>query len=117
MDALIAHVRANVPWGARATVEREPFGAPFRVDATGPAFDAMRRAFAEAYGVPAIDVGCGGSIPFLAAFAEAYPEAALLLLGVEDPTSNAHAENESLHLGDFEKACLAEALFFGHLAG
>ena len=117
MDALVEHVRANVPWGARATIEREPFGAAFRVDASGPAFDAIRRAFAEAYGVPSIDVGCGGSIPFLAAFADAYPDAALLLLGVEDPTSNAHAENESLHLGDFEKACLAEALFLGYLAG
>ncbi len=114
---LISHIRANVPWGARATIEPAPFGAPFRVDAAGPAFDAMRRAFAEAYGVAPIDVGSGGSIPFLAAFAAAFPDAALLLLGVEDPSSNAHSENESLHLADFESACLAEALFLGYLAG
>ena len=51
----------------------------------------MRRSFAEAWGRDPVDIGTGGSIPFLAAFAEAYPKAALLLTGVEDPGTNAHA--------------------------
>jgi acetylornithine deacetylase/succinyl-diaminopimelate desuccinylase-like protein len=76
----------------------------------------MRRAFGDAFGVPPVDIGSGGSIPFLAAFADAFPDAALLLLGVEDPSSNAHSENESLHLGDFENAALSEALFLAYLA-
>ena len=47
-------------------------------------------------------------------FAEAYPRAALLLTGVEDPDGRAHGENESLHLGEFERACVAEALLLGY---
>ena len=52
----------------------------------------------------------GGSIPFVAAFAEKFPDAAILVTGVEDPDARAHGANESLHLGEFEKVCLAEAL-------
>ncbi len=117
LAALVDHLESNAPWGAQVTVSPLHTGQPFRVNSTGPAYDAIRRAFADAYGVPSLDVGSGGSIPFLASFADAYPDAALLLLGVEDPSSNAHSENESLHIGDFEKACLAEALFLGYLAG
>ena len=56
-----------------------------------------------------VDVGVGGSIPFVAAFAEQFPEAAILVTGVEDPDARAHGANESLHLGEFEKVCVAEA--------
>jgi cysteinylglycine-S-conjugate dipeptidase len=116
LAALMSHLESHAPWGARVTAQPLHTGEPFRVDSATPVHDAMRRAFAEAYGVSPLDVGSGGSIPFLASFAGAYPDAALLLLGVEDPASNAHSENESLHLGDFEKACVAEALFLGYLA-
>ena len=116
LAALVSHLESNAPWGAQVAVRPLHTGEPFRVNSAGPAYDAIRRAFADAYGVPSVDVGSGGSIPFLASFADAYPDAALLLLGVEDPSSNAHSENESLHLEDFEKACLAEALFLGYIA-
>jgi acetylornithine deacetylase/succinyl-diaminopimelate desuccinylase-like protein len=115
-DALIKHLEANVPWGAEISIVPEGSGAPYRVRAEGAAYDAMRRAMAEAFGCPAVEMGVGGSIPFLAAFAHTFPEATLLLTGAGDPSSNAHSENESLHLGDFEKSCLAEALFLGYLA-
>jgi hypothetical protein len=36
---------------------------------------------------------------------------------VEDPDTRAHGANESLHLGVFERACLAEALLLDRLAG
>ena len=71
----------------------------------------MHRSLAEAWGRRALDIGIGGSIPFLADFAELFPEATLLVTGMGDPSSNAHSEDESLHLGDFENACVAEALF------
>ncbi len=116
MRALVEHLRAAAPWGAEVTVTPGGGGPPYAIQADRPAHAAMRRAFAEAWGRDPVDIGTGGSIPFLAAFAEAYPKAALLLTGVEDPGTNAHSENESLHLGDFERACLAEALFFGYLA-
>ena len=47
------------------------------IDATGPAYAAARAAFAEAWdGVEPVDMGVGGSIPFIAAFHEAFPDAA-----------------------------------------
>jgi acetylornithine deacetylase/succinyl-diaminopimelate desuccinylase-like protein len=114
--ALIEHIQASVPWGAEATITPEGFGHPYELKAEGPAYDAMRRGFKEAFGRETVLMGAGGSIPFLAAFAGRFPNAALLLTGAADPTSNAHSENESLDLGDFEKSCLAEALFLGYLA-
>ena len=114
LAALDVAPRVERAGGARSPSAAAP-GEPFRVSSGLPAHHAMRRAFAEAYGVPSHRRRTGGSIPFLASFAEAFPDAALLLLGVEDPASNAHSENESLHLGDFEKACVAEALFLGYL--
>ena len=103
-------------WGADVTVSPGTAGQPFEVRAEGPAYAAFRRAAGAAWGRPLIDTGMGGSIPFLADFAELLPGAALLVTGVEDPASNAHSENESLHLGEFENACVAEALFLGMFA-
>jgi acetylornithine deacetylase/succinyl-diaminopimelate desuccinylase-like protein len=115
LAALTAHLKRNTPWGAEITVTESHTGEPFRVAADGPIHDAVRRAFADAWGTRPVDMGAGGSIPFVKAFAEAFPDAAILITGVEDPSSGAHSENESLHLGEFERACLAEALFLGYL--
>ena len=76
----------------------------------------MRRAFTEAFGRDTVHMGAGGSIPFLAAFAETFPNAALLLTGAMDPRTNAHSEDESVDLADLEKSVLAEALFLGYFA-
>jgi cysteinylglycine-S-conjugate dipeptidase len=61
-------------------------------------------------------MGVGGSIPFIAEFGDVYPDATVLLTGVEDPDTRAHGTNESLHLGEFERACLAETLLLAALA-
>ncbi|HJP66906.1 MAG TPA: dipeptidase [Actinomycetota bacterium] len=114
MDALVEHLEANAPWGAEVAVTRGAAATPYRVDASGPMYEAIRTSFAEAWGRPPVDIGSGGSIPFVSAFAEAYPDAAIMLTGVEDPEGNAHSENESVVLSELERACLAEALFLGH---
>jgi acetylornithine deacetylase/succinyl-diaminopimelate desuccinylase-like protein len=72
-------------------------------------------ALGEAWGVPAVETGIGGSIPFIADLMELYPDVQILVTGVEDPDSRAHSANESLHLGDFRKAILAEALMLATL--
>jgi len=87
------------------------------LDATGPAYDAFRTGFRLAYGRDAVDKGAGGSIPFVQAFSEAYPQAALLLTGAADPTSQIHGPNESLDLGELHRSALAEAVALRVMAG
>lgn len=116
MDALVTHLEQHAPWGARVNVTRGETGAPSRIDATGPVYDAARDAFREAWdGVEPVDVGIGGSIPFIASFMDAFPDAAILVTGVEDPDTRAHGANEGLHLAEFERVCLAEALLLDRL--
>ncbi len=115
--ALAAHLRAHVPWGLHITVTEADAGEPYAIDATGPHYAAARRAFAAAYGADVVDVGQGGTIPFIAAFAAEYPEATILVISVgADPDSRPHSTDESLHLGDFAHACLAEALLLAELS-
>ncbi len=114
-EALTRHLLDHSPWGAKVEVELDDMGAGFAADAQGPIYDQARAAFADAWGVEPVDIGVGGSIPFVAAFAEKFPNAALLVTGVEDPDSRAHGANESLHLGEFEKVCVAEALLLARV--
>ena len=117
MACLRAHLEAHVPWGAELTVTVVDTGEATRIDATGPAYDAARGAFADAWdGTAPVDMGVGGSIPFIAEFLEAFPRASVLVTGVEDPDTRAHATDESLHLGEFRRACLAETLLLRNLA-
>ncbi len=113
--ALTAHLEANAPWGARVSVQPGPVAAPFTARAGGRAYQAARSALNEAWGRPAVDAGAGGSIPFVTAYAGLFPDAEILITGVEDPGTRAHGSNESLHLATFERACLAEALLLHHL--
>jgi acetylornithine deacetylase/succinyl-diaminopimelate desuccinylase-like protein len=115
--AVRAHLEKYVPWGAHVEVTLETDGAPCVIDATGPAYEAARAAFREAWdGVDPVDMGVGGSIPFIATFQELFPDAAILVTGVEDPFSGAHGPDESLHLGEFARVCLAEALLLRNVA-
>ncbi len=117
VECLRKHCEANVPWGAQLTFTVVDTGEPTQIDATGPAYDAARAAFQEAWdGVAPVDMGVGGSIPFIAEFLLAFPEASVLVTGVEDPDTRAHGANEGLHLAEFERVVLAEALLLRNLA-
>ncbi len=116
LDALEAHLQQHAPWGARVSVTRGEIAQPYAIDATGPAYDAARSAFRQAWGADPIDMGMGGSIPFIAEFAAAFPQATILVTGVEDPGTQAHSVNESLHLGVLERAAATEALLLANLA-
>ncbi|OBA63211.1 dipeptidase [Mycobacterium sp. 1100029.7] len=116
LDALTAHLQQHAPWGAHVSVTRGDLGEPYAIDATGSVYDAARQAFRQGWGTDAIDMGMGGSIPFIAEFAEAFPQAKILVTGVEDPATQAHSINESLHLGVLERAAIAEALLLANLA-
>jgi acetylornithine deacetylase/succinyl-diaminopimelate desuccinylase-like protein len=116
-EALKAHLAKHVPWGAKVSFEFEHDGEACVIDATGKYFDAAREAFREAWdGTDAVDIGVGGSIPFIATFQQMFPAASILVTGVEDPNSKAHGPNESLHLGEFARVCLAETLLLRNVA-
>ena len=116
VERLRDHCERHVPWGAALDFTVVDTGEATAIDATGPAYDAARQAFTEAWdGIAPVDMGVGGSIPFIAEFLEAFPEASVLVTGVEDPDTRAHGANEGLHLAEFERVVLAEALLLHHL--
>jgi len=112
------HLEKHVPWGAQLTTTVVDAGEPTVLPTTGPAYAAARSALAESWGgVAPVDMGTGGSIPFIAEFQETFPGASILVTGVEDPDTRAHGPNEGLHLPEFERAVLAEALLLQRLGG
>jgi acetylornithine deacetylase/succinyl-diaminopimelate desuccinylase-like protein len=115
LAALTSHLKQHAPWGAHVTVTRGDKGEPYAIEPSGEVYDAARAAFRQAWGVEPIDMGMGGSIPFIAEFAAAFPHANILVTGVEDPATQAHSVNESLHLGVLERAAIAEALLLANL--
>jgi acetylornithine deacetylase/succinyl-diaminopimelate desuccinylase-like protein len=115
LAALTRHLEQHAPWGAQVTVTPGDKGQPYAIDASGPVYDAARAAFRQAWGNEPVDTGVGGSIPFIAEFAAAFPSAKILVTGVEDPQTQAHSINESLHLGVLERAATAEALLLRNL--
>ena len=117
MNALRTHLLNHVPWGAEVTVVSVEKADAFALNAEGPAYDSWRKGMEEAWGRPPVYMGVGGSIPFVAAFSEKLPNAAMLLTGAGDPTSAIHAPNESQDLVDLEKSIFAEAVALRLLAG
>ena len=117
VERLREHCEQHTPWGAELAFSILDTGEATRIDAEGPAYDAARSAFAEAWdGTEPIDMGVGGSIPFfIAEFVQTFPEASVLVTGVEDPDTRAHGANEGLHLAEFERVVHAEALLLRNL--
>ena len=114
--ALEAHLREHAPWGVQISLELELSVPAFAMEAKGPAYDAAREAFRDAWdGAEPVEMGVGGGIPFVSVFREFFPSAATLITGVEDPQTHPHSPNESLHLGEFARVCLAEALLLANL--
>lgn len=109
---LIKHLKAQVPWGLKLEVETESLGNWWMTEPNGPAFEAATRAMEKGYGEKVAFIGCGGSIPFVQPFSDALGGAPALLVGVEDPMTNAHGENESLHIEDFYKAIKSSIYLF-----
>ncbi len=115
-DALVDHLTKRVPWGLQFEIERVAVGDPFVGTLEGPAFDAMKAAMEEAFGRPMATEGQGGSIPLCNVLAETYPDAEMMLLGVEEPQCLIHAPNESVDPSEIEHIALAEALFLERFA-
>jgi acetylornithine deacetylase/succinyl-diaminopimelate desuccinylase-like protein len=70
--------------------------------------DASRRYF----GKPAVFMGEGGTIPFMAMLGERFPHAQFLVTGVLGPQSNAHGPNEflSIPMAKGVTCCVAQVI-------
>ncbi len=114
-DAIAAHLRAHAPFGAELTFSDVEVGDPFLADTSGTAAAHARAALAEGYGTTPVDIGIGGSIPFIADLVGQFPAAQILVTGVEDPHARAHSPGESLHVDTFRHALVSEALLLERL--
>ncbi|MFM5905413.1 MAG: dipeptidase [Micrococcales bacterium] len=110
LELLRAHLNAHLPFGAKLIFHDVELGKPYLVNESGWAKPLMESALTASYGHSSVDIGIGGSIPFIADLVELFPTAQILVTGVEDPDSRAHSPNESVHLETLRNGMLAEAL-------
>ncbi len=103
------------PWGVKVTVKPQGSVKWWMTDPNGPAFEAAMAGLRQGFDRDPVAIGCGGTIGFVGPLAELFGGAPALLLGIEDPQSNAHAPNESLHEGDFKKLMASLAHLFDNL--
>jgi len=103
------------PGGAKITLEFLGGGGSWLYEPKGPAFAAADRAYEKAWGKPLLQIGVGGSIPFVAMFGRRFSDLPLILNGVMDPKTGAHGPNESMHIGVFEKTILANVHLYSEL--
>lgn len=111
LEALKDHILAHNFLGAEITFGAVELGKPFSLGESGWAKYLAEQSLSLAYGEKSVDIGIGGSIPFIAELERVFPRAQVLVTGVEDPDSRAHSPNESLHLEGFQSAILAQLLF------
>lgn len=110
LKSLLEH---EPPYGARVRFESaqaaDGWNAPPTVEWLRAALDQASQAH---FGKPAMWMGEGGTIPFMAMLGARFPRAQFLITGVLGPHSNAHGPNEFLHLDYAQRltACVADVL-------
>jgi acetylornithine deacetylase/succinyl-diaminopimelate desuccinylase-like protein len=116
LQLLEAVLLVNPPGGVRVMLLPRPGGAQsWLYEPSGPVFDAVDRAYEKGFGQRPVQVGVGGSIPFVALFGRRFSHLPLVLNGVMDPETGAHGPNESLHLGVFEKTLVSNVYLLEEL--
>ncbi len=116
LKLLVRALERAAPWGVEVSVKADEHGGAWKTDIGHPAFAAAARALKAGFGVEPLFIGTGGSIGFVEPFAKALGGVPALLIGVEDPYSNAHSEDESLDLADFGKATVSAIHLYAELA-
>jgi acetylornithine deacetylase/succinyl-diaminopimelate desuccinylase-like protein len=114
--AVMRHLEADRPFGVALGVTAGAIGDGFRARSSGPAWDAMVAAMSAAWGADTVEIATGGAIPLVKAMSEGVPGAAMFVFGATDSFANIHGPNERVLLDEWQKATLAEAVFFQELA-
>ncbi|HVU77851.1 MAG TPA: M20/M25/M40 family metallo-hydrolase [Gaiellaceae bacterium] len=114
--AVVRHLEAQRPFGIPLEVSAGATGDGFRVRSSGPEWDAMVGAMSSAWGTEVVEIATGGAIPLVKALGDALPDAAIFVFGTTDSFANIHGPDERVLLDEWQKAVLAEALFFQELA-
>jgi acetylornithine deacetylase/succinyl-diaminopimelate desuccinylase-like protein len=113
LAALQKHLVSHAPFGALVELGATESG-PGYLAKEGWATSLAHEAFTACWPNPSVNIGIGGSIPFISQFSEAFPKAEILVTGVEDPDSRAHSPNESQHLPTLKRAIAAQTLILLH---
>lgn len=109
---------ASPPGGVKVTVRASGTpGQSWLYTPRGPAFHAADRAYEKAWGRALLPIGVGGTIPFVALFGRRFGDLPLILNGVMDPRTGAHGPDESMDLGVFRRAIVANVHLLSELAG
>ena len=112
LASLKAFIQEVAPWGVEITFENDQLGDWWVTKAEGKAFEIAASALTEAFDQPCVFMGLGGSIPFVEPFAKVLGGVPALLIGVEDPYTNAHSENESVHIKDLGNSIQGAIRFY-----
>src|SRR5690606_17261530 len=112
MRLLTGFIEANCPWGLKVEVVPEQGANPWMTKPDHPVFTVAKKSLGRGYGREAVLIGCGGTIPFVDSFTRVLGDIPALLVGIEDPYTNAHSENESLGLADFHSSVRSQIHFF-----
>lgn len=115
LEMLKKKIESSIPWGIKANFRLADGGNPWVTEVDHKAFSLAKKALTKGYDKEAVFIGCGASIPFVKPFSDAFGKVPALLVGVEDPYTNAHSENESLDLGDFKKSIRSQIYLFDEL--
>ncbi len=115
-ELLAAWLKAHAPADCELTLTAVSDGSPWVTAVDHPVFSLASAALARGFGREPVFIGCGASIPFVGDLTARLGGIPALLIGVEDPWCGAHAENESVHLGDLRSALRSQITLYALLA-
>ena len=89
----------NVPFGAKANLSQFDYGEGWNAPSYNPWLEeAIQKASKDIFGLEALSLHEGGSIPVINSIAKFWPASQMIVTGVLGPNSNAHGPNEYLDI-------------------